>query len=62
MSVVNCSSAFYTFFSGHFDSMVVDSEISELMAVKAKYSAGGEYMPDWHPHVRTTVNIFNRRH
>ncbi|EKM57171.1 uncharacterized protein PHACADRAFT_172848 [Phanerochaete carnosa HHB-10118-sp] len=24
-------------------------EISELMAVRAKYSSGGEYTPDWHP-------------
>jgi hypothetical protein len=28
------------------------SEISELMSVKAKYSVGGEYAPDWNPHVR----------
>lgn len=28
------------------------SEIAELMAVKAKYSVGGEYAPDWNPHVR----------
>lgn len=24
-------------------------EIAELMAVKSKHSAGGEYSPDWHP-------------
>jgi hypothetical protein len=27
------------------------SEIAELMAVKAKHSAGGEYSPDWRPKV-----------
>ncbi|KAH9996223.1 hypothetical protein BJV77DRAFT_1059446 [Russula vinacea] len=28
-------------------------EIAELMAVKAKHSAGGEYSPDWRPKVIT---------
>ena len=39
------------------------SEISELMAVKSKYSNGGEYAPDWHGgHVRpcnVTLNVLN---
>ncbi len=29
----------------------IPSEIAELMAVKAKHSAGGEYSPDWRPKV-----------
>ena len=32
-------------------SNVLYSEIAELMAVKAKHSAGGEYSPDWRPNV-----------
>jgi hypothetical protein len=31
------------------------SEIAELMAVKSKHGAGGEYSPDWKPKVRTTL-------
>ena len=29
-----------------------NSEIAELMAVKSKHGAGGEYTPDWMPKVR----------
>jgi hypothetical protein len=36
---------------------VVSSEIAELMAVKAKHSAGGEYSPDWRPKVITPIRI-----
>jgi len=32
-------------------SNAICSEIAELMAVKAKHSAGGEYSPDWRPKV-----------
>lgn len=32
---------------------IASSEIAELMAVKAKHSAGGEYSPDWRPKVIT---------
>jgi hypothetical protein len=28
-----------------------NSEIAELMAVKSKHGAGGEYSPDWRPPV-----------
>ena len=27
------------------------SEIAELMSVKSKFGAGGEYVPDWKPKV-----------
>ena len=30
------------------------SEIAELMALKSKHGAGGEYSPDWRPKVRPT--------
>lgn len=29
----------------------MDSEIAELMAVKSKHGAGGEYSPNWVPTV-----------
>ena len=38
---------------------VVSSEIAELMAVKAKHSAGGEYSPDWRPKVIAPIPIPN---
>jgi hypothetical protein len=34
---------------------MISSEIAELMAVKAKHSAGGEYSPDWRPKVITQI-------
>ncbi|KAI0041913.1 hypothetical protein FA95DRAFT_1564899 [Auriscalpium vulgare] len=32
-------------------------EIAELMAVKAKHSAGGEYSPDWRPKLALPVEL-----
>jgi len=34
------------------------SEIAELMAVKSKHGAGGEYTPDWAPRVRCFCFFF----
>jgi hypothetical protein len=57
MSGVRYNSTFPIKFSlystpfNHTSPLPVRSEIAELMAVKAKHSAGGEYSPDWRPKV-----------
>src|ERR1700722_9016730 len=38
------------------------SEIAELMSVKSKHGAGGEYSPEWRPKVRgSCFSYFNNR-
>jgi hypothetical protein len=56
MSDVHCSSTFHPNILNLRNplttpSSIPRSEIAELMAVKAKHSAGGEYSPDWRPKV-----------
>jgi hypothetical protein len=50
-STVPTNFSLYSTPSNHITPLLIPSEIAELMAVKAKHSAGGEYSPDWRPKV-----------